>query len=205
VSGGRATRIEGYRREEKLGLAEDSLDADGARVLDFAQAQEKARTWFLTATTLATGEHVSDRGGYTVEQCCLDYLRHLEVRGAPDHRNAKYDLDAYVIPKLGALRVSKLARPKLEQWRSDIAASPRRTNRKHKQESEPHIQTEEDLGKRRATANRIMRRLRTALNLALAEGRVHANPSLVLRGRRRLGCHRQCKTRCRKYLLWQEA
>ena len=42
------------------------LDADGARVLDFAQAQEKARTWFLTATTLATGEHVSDRGGYTV-------------------------------------------------------------------------------------------------------------------------------------------
>jgi integrase len=167
---------DGFRKEEKLGLADDILDAEGARVLDFAQAQEKARTWFLTATTLATGEHVSRRGGYTVNQCCLDYLKHLEHRGAPDYRKTKYDLDAYATPKLGLLQVAKLTRPKLEEWRADIAASPRRTNRKHKQNNQPHIQTEEDLRKRRATANRIMRRLRAALNLALEEGRVHANP-----------------------------
>jgi hypothetical protein len=49
------------------------LDAEGLRILDFAQAQEKARSWFLSATTLATGEHVSRRG-YTVDQCCQDYL-----------------------------------------------------------------------------------------------------------------------------------
>ena len=166
-------KIEGFRKEEKLALADDILDAEGARVLDFGQAQEKARTWFLTATTLATGEHVNGRGGYTVSQCCLDYLLHLERRGAPDYRNAKYDLDAYAIPKLGAMQIARVTRPKLEQWRADIAASPRRTNRK---QNDPHIQTEEDLRKRRATANRIMRRLRAALNLALAEGRVHANP-----------------------------
>src|SRR5208283_4085334 len=169
-------KIEGFRKEEKLALADDILDADGARVLNFAQAQEKARTWFLAATTLATGEHVSGRGGYTVNQCCSDYLRHLERRGAPDHRHTKYDLDAYVGPKLGVLQVAKLARSKLEEWRADIAASPRRTNRKHEGADEPHIQSEEDLRKRRATANRIMRRLRAALNLALEEGRVHANP-----------------------------
>jgi integrase len=146
------------------------------RVLDFAQAQEKARTWFLTATALATGQHVLQPGGYTVEQCCLEYLQHLERRGAPDYGHTKYDLHAYVIPKLGALQVVKLTRPKLEQWRADIAASPRRTNRKHEQESEPRIQTEEDLRKRCVTANRIMRRLRAALNLALTVGRVYANP-----------------------------
>jgi len=167
---------DGFRKEEKLGLADDILDAEGTRVLDFAQAQEKARTWFLTATTMATGEHVSRRGGYTVNQCCLDYLKHLERRGAPDYRHTKYDLDAYAIPKLGFLQVAKLTRPKLEEWRADIAASPRRTNRKHKQDNQPHVQTEEDLRKRRATANRIMRRLRAALNLALEEGRVYANP-----------------------------
>src|SRR6202521_6158006 len=167
---------DGFRKEEKLGLADDILDAEGARVLDFAQAQEKARTWFLTATTLATGEHVSRRGGYTVNQCCLDYLKHSEHRGAPDYRHTKYDLDAYAIPKLGVLQVAKLTRPKLKEWRADIAASPRRTNRKHKQDNQPHIQTEEDVRKRRATANRIMRRLRAALNLALEEGRVYANP-----------------------------
>ena len=169
-------KIEGFRKEEKLALADDILDAEGARVLDFAHAQEKARTWFLSATTLATGEHVSDRGGYTVNRCCLDYLNHLERRGAPDYLHTKYDLDAYAIPKLGTLQVAKLTRPRLEQWRADIAASPRRTNRKHEQENEPHIQTEEELRKRRATVNRIMRRLRAALNLALEEGRVYANP-----------------------------
>ncbi|MGP8156344.1 MAG: tyrosine-type recombinase/integrase [Candidatus Acidiferrales bacterium] len=167
---------DGFRKEEKLGLADDILDAEGTRVLDFAQAQEKARTWFLSATTLATGEHVSRRGGYTVNQCCQDYLKHLDRRGAPDYRHTKYDLDAYAIPKLGVLQVAKLTRPKLEEWRADIAASPRRTNRKHKQDIQLHIQTEEDLRKRRATANRIMRRLRAALNLALEEGRVYANP-----------------------------
>ena len=111
-----------------------------------------------------------------MNQCCLEYLQHLERRGAPDHRHTKYDLDAYVIPKLGTLQVAKLTRPKLEQWRADIAASPRRTNRKHEQENEPHVQTEEDLRKRRATANRIMRRLRAALNLALKRGVSYANP-----------------------------
>lgn len=165
-----------FRKEEKLGLADDILDADGARVLNFAQAQEKARAWFLTTTTLATGEHVTGRGGYTVNQCCSDYLNHLERRGAPDYTHTKYDLNAYAIPKLGFLQVAKLTRPKLEEWRSDIAASPKRTNRKHEGDDEPYIPSEEEVRKRRATANRIMRRLRAALNLALEEGRVHANP-----------------------------
>jgi integrase len=166
----------GFRKEEKLGLADDILDAEGVQVLDFAQAQEKARTWFMTATAMATGQHVFQPGGYTVEQCCLDYLKHLERRGAPDYRHSKYDLDAYAIPKLRTLQVAKLNRPKLEQWRADIAASPRRTNRKTEQEREVRAKTEEDLRKRRVTANRIMRRLQAALNLALTEGRVNANP-----------------------------
>ena len=169
-------KIEGFRKEEKLALADDILDAEGARILDFGQAQEKARTWFLTATSLATGEYVSDGRGYTVDQCCSDYLKHLQRRGAPDYLHSKYDLDAYVIPKLGALQVTRLTRPKLEQWRADVAASPRRTNRKRADKNEPYIQSEEDLRKRRSTANRIMRRVQAALNLALEEGRVHANP-----------------------------
>lgn len=166
----------GFRMEERLGVADDILDADGTSVLDFAQAQEKARTWFLTATALATGQYVMRPGGYTVEQCCSEYLQHLEHRGAPDYRHSKYDLDAYVLPKLGTLQVAKVTRPRLEHWRAEIAASPRRTNRKQRKENTPETQTEDDLRKRRATANRIVRRLRAALNLALTEGRVNANP-----------------------------
>ena len=166
----------GFRMEERLGLADDILDAEGTSVLDFAQAQEKARTWFLTATALATGQHVAHPGGYTVDQCCLEYLQHLERRGAPDHRHTKYDLDAYVLPKLGSLQVAKVTRPRLEQWRAEIAASPRRTTRKVQKDENSEMQSEEAVRKRRATANRIVRRLRAALNLALAEGRVNANP-----------------------------
>ena len=47
---------------------------------------------------------------------------------------------------------------------------------KRADKNEPYVQSEEDLRKRRSTANRIMRRLQAALNLALEEGRVHANP-----------------------------
>ena len=105
-------KIDGFRKEEKLALADDILDAEGARVLDFAHAQEKARTWFLSATTLATGEHVSDRGGYTVNRCCLDYLNHLERRGAPDYLHTKYDLDAYADPQARHSASCKVDSPK---------------------------------------------------------------------------------------------
>src|SRR5438552_7909207 len=79
-------------------------------------------------------------------------------------------------PNSALWQVTKLTRPKLAQWCADIATSPRRTNRKHAQENERHVQTEESLRKRQATTNRIMRRLRAALNLALEEGRVPSNP-----------------------------
>ena len=63
-------KVAGFRQEEKLALADDIVDAEGTQVFDFAQAQEKARTWFLRATVLATGQHVFHTGGYTVNQCC---------------------------------------------------------------------------------------------------------------------------------------
>ncbi len=51
-------------------------------------------------------------------------------------------------------QLAKLTRPKLEQWRADIAASPRRTNQKHGQENEPHVQTEEDLNRKGCCGSR---------------------------------------------------
>lgn len=70
----------GFRIEDRLGLADDILDAQGTSVLDFVQAQESA---------------VTEPGGYAVEQCCLEYLQHLDRRGDPDYGHTKYDLDAY--------------------------------------------------------------------------------------------------------------
>src|SRR5690349_8276718 len=45
----------GKYAEQKLGAADDTQDADGAAVLSFAQAQQKARDWFAVQRRLASG------------------------------------------------------------------------------------------------------------------------------------------------------
>src|SRR3954447_12017544 len=50
------TRKRAYRA---LGAADDVLDADGLGVLTFAQAQEQARAWFLSAFRVEKAEGVS--------------------------------------------------------------------------------------------------------------------------------------------------
>lgn len=170
---------ENLRREKKLGEADDRLDADSVQILDFPQALEKANKFFQSALAEATGEHPTRRGGYAVADCIRDYLEHLERRVAPDYSHAKYDFDAYVIPKLGELQVSKLSLTRLEAWRAEVANSPRRSQKKIKEGEtrEPAKPlTDEDRRRRRSTANRIMRRIKAALNLALDTGRAQANP-----------------------------
>jgi integrase len=170
---------ENLRREMKLGEADDVLDSDGVQILDFSQALDKANKFFHSALSEATGEHPTRRGGYSVADCIHDYLKHLERRDAPDHSHAKYDFNAYVIPKLGDFQVSKLSLARLEAWRAEIANSPKRSQKKPKEgviSEPPKPLTDDERRRRRSTANRIMRRVKAALNLALDTGRVHANP-----------------------------
>src|SRR5262249_40985727 len=62
---------QGLQRYQALGVSDDSVDADGVRVLTFAQAQEKARAWF--ARTARVGAGYAD-GPYTVADAIRDYL-----------------------------------------------------------------------------------------------------------------------------------
>jgi integrase len=169
---------EDMRREERLGEADDTLDADGVDILDFAQALEKANLFFRDARTQATGE--APRGGpYSVRAAVTDYLKSLEDRQAPDHESATYDLTRNVIPALGAVEVAKLTRPKLEAWRAGLAARPRLSQKKRKKDAKPEpprALTEDEKRRRRASTNRTFRRLAATLNYALQNGRVNANP-----------------------------
>jgi integrase len=170
--------VENFRREEKLGEADDVLDADGVQILDYAQALAKANRFFLTALTEATGE--SPRGGpYSVSDAVRDYLKSLESRGASDHQSAVYDLERNVLPELGAIKVAKLTRPKLEAWRAQLAARPRLSAKKRKKDAKPEAPralTEDEKRRRRASTNRTMRRFVAVLNYALETGKVNANP-----------------------------
>jgi integrase len=169
---------EHLRREQKLGDADDVLDSDGVQILDYPQALEKANNFFLSALTQATGE--APRGApYSVHVAVQDYLKSLENRDAADHESAVYDLTRNVLPALGAIEVQRLTRPRLEAWRAQMAERPRLSKKKRKKDVKPEPAkplTEDERRKRRATANRTVRRLVAALNYAVASGKVSANP-----------------------------
>src|SRR5215472_6246744 len=58
----------GGRRETTLGPADDALDDDGERILDYPQAQAKARNW------LASLDAGGMAGPYTLNRCLDDYI-----------------------------------------------------------------------------------------------------------------------------------
>jgi integrase len=169
---------EHFRREQKLGEADDVLDSDGLQILDYAQALEKANRFFLSALTQATGE--SPRGGpYSVHLAVQDYLKSLASRDAADLRSADYDLKRNVLPVLGSIEVAKLTRPRLEAWRAQLAARRRLSTKKPTKGAKaetPKLMTEDEKRRRRSTTNRTVRRLMAALNYALENGKVNANP-----------------------------
>src|SRR5215469_17982707 len=63
------------RREAALGPADDALDGDGQRILDYAQAQAKARNW------LASLDAKEKAGPYTIDRCLDDYIADYNHRG----------------------------------------------------------------------------------------------------------------------------
>src|SRR5579859_3038294 len=72
-----------------LVVADDYDDADGAQILTFAQAQQKAK-----------GPRSVSAAAYTIADAMADYLRTLEGEGRPRHtiRDTRYRMDAFILP-----------------------------------------------------------------------------------------------------------
>ena len=68
---------DGVYRVEMLASADDTVDADGAAFLSFAQAQAMARTRFVESRRVAAGLPVKG-GAYTVKLCMDEYLAWLD-------------------------------------------------------------------------------------------------------------------------------
>jgi integrase len=152
----------------ELILADDFEDADGQRILDFAQAQRAAR-----------GPRRQAGGGYTVAHAIADYLRFLESDGRSPHsiRDTRCRVEAFVLPELGAAKVAGLTTERLRRWRDDLVkAPPRRRTRKGADQQYRAMAAGEDAKRaRRASANRMWTILRSALNHAFAEGKVESD------------------------------
>jgi integrase len=152
-------------KESPIGQADDVVDADGDWVLNFWQAQERAR-----APAAAPERQV---GPYRVKDAVRDYLDHLDGRASLN--DTKLRLHAYALPVVGDKRVEEITAKDLRTWHRHLATAPRRVRTKrggNQKTRAVDLKDAEAARKRKVSANRILGLLKAALNFAFAEGKV---------------------------------
>lgn len=164
----------GVYATEALGIADDTLEADGVKVLDYWQAQDHARRWGERQRLVAEG--LVREGRYTVENAVDDYLAEIKAeKSEAAYKGAKYVFDAFITPELGAIQIDKLTPDRLTRWRNKLANQPKRVRSKltaTEVATKPTPDDEDARRARKASANRILTMLKAALNRAFHAGRV---------------------------------
>lgn len=169
------TKLRKYE-EYKLGLADDRRDADGVEVLDFKQAQTKAKGTVQQVALNRSGRLRPDR--YTVKDAIDDYLDWFKAH-RKSHRDVERRLNLHVIPHFGDQLIHELTRDEIEVWHRRLALAkaqvgmrpgqdPKNKHKRRYRESDPRA--------RKVTANRTLAYFRAALNRAHRAGRVVCNP-----------------------------
>jgi integrase len=160
------------RRETALGPADDALEPDGGRILDYAQAQASAREW------LASLSDNSDIGPYTVDQCLDHYIAEYGRRGGKALSRVEGSANAFIRPRLGKYEAASLTATTIRNWLAELAAAPPRLRTRSGQQQKVRTISPDDpdaVRRRRASANRILNILKAALNFAYREGQVKAD------------------------------
>jgi integrase len=164
----------GRQHYEALGAADDAREPDGLSVYSFAQAQERARAYFVRKAREAAGDLAPHEGPYTIDHAIRDYLKAYERRGGRAVYHARRAAETRVLPALAAVVVSKLTSKRLEDWHQGLAESPALVRTKPGREPN-HRKVDgsaEGVRRRRATANRVLTVLKAALNHAWKTGHV---------------------------------
>jgi hypothetical protein len=95
-----------------IARADDFEEADGLRILSFAQACEAAR-----------GKSGRTGSVLTVADAIRDYVRYLyEVKSSGRH--AEVSAAKLILPQFGKIRISELTAPRINQWRDALARQP---------------------------------------------------------------------------------
>jgi len=151
--------------QRSLGEADDVCDADGIDVLDYRQAQEKAREWFEDMAASA-GKRPQR---FTVGDALDHYLERFTGKSL---EKTRHTIDRHIRPVLGKRPVSELTTAELRTFQSALASrrSVYRANRKGKARLRPDDGDAIRRGK--ANANRMFTPLKAALNRAFNEGLV---------------------------------
>lgn len=148
-----------------LGEADDTADADGNRILDYRQAQDKARGWLRA---VEGGVTVTAR--FTVGDALDEYIKAFRKK---DLVNTKRRVEQFIRPALGNLRLASLSAVQVRKFHEDRANTPARIrSRKGEEQKFRPLDSQEAKRRRMSTANRDLTVLKAALNLAYANGRI---------------------------------
>ena len=156
--------------EQKLGKADDYQDPNNLDVLNYFQAQERARQF---ANDCAKASYGKKNAPLTVAEAVNNYLAWYQV-----HRKAydrtKYTVDTHILPQLGSGLLDELTSVVIRHWHEDLAKCPPRL-RSSKAMGVKYASPSDNVEasrKRKATANRILTVLKAALNHTWRDGYV---------------------------------
>jgi integrase len=151
---------------ETIGIADDYSDADGVAVLSYRQALAKARERMVARAHHAAGKH----GPLTVHDAIEAYLEFLDA-----HRKSGYDTrrraEAFILPTLGNIEVQALTTEQLRKWHIALTKTPARVRSRNGGKQRYRKRDGDSIRKRQVSANRMLKILKAALNLAWREGR----------------------------------
>lgn len=151
-----------------LGLADDFGKADGQTVLNYSQAQERARKWFTQVLSTSSGEETPS-GPFTVEAAWIAYRRDCERRGMKSLSQTESAALAHILPDLGGVEVAKLTQGRIERWHENLANSPARVRSRYgakQAATRPGPVTDDEKRARKDTSNRVLTILKAFLNYA---------------------------------------
>jgi integrase len=154
---------------ETIGAADDYSDADGVAILDYWQAQEKARERMVRRAHAANGV----TGPLTVKDAIEQYIEWLESKSKSAY-DARRRAEAFIYPKLGDVEAASLTTDMLRKWHAGLAkVAPRlRTKPGKAQQHRAFNGDEESVRRRRSSANRVLTILKAALNRAWRDEKV---------------------------------
>jgi len=131
---------------KNIGIADDHREADGITVLTYFQAQEKVRN--LTGLESARNVH------YTVGHAATDYLNWFQIN-RKSYTATKRSIDRHILSQFKDRLITSLTTEELNTWRDNLIFTKTKA-----------AITEEEIRKRKCTANRILTILKAILNRA---------------------------------------
>lgn len=153
-----------------LGSADDTINADGIKTLDYFQAAEKARTWAQDLIQNAHDPNAKLRAGLTLGLAADHYLEWYEQHRKA-YKDTKCAIEAHILPSFKERLVKDITSKDMRDWLDKLASTPARKRSKAGKKTEFHEApiTSDDKRARKASANRTLAIFKAILNKAFQD------------------------------------